>query len=90
MSTRKKTMANPISAQEVKRRGVEAIVERLGSGPVHILQHDRPVFVALDLEDYRQLVEEAVNARLQPSLVDLDQDRVRYGSARDLMDELAD
>jgi len=86
----KSTVPNTVPAQEVKRRGVRAILDRLEAGPVHVVQHNRPAFVALDEEAFRELVEEVEEARLRSSLEDLGAGRVRFGSARELFGELVD
>ena len=36
-----------LSAREIKRRGVAAIEELLGQGPVHILKNNHPACVVL-------------------------------------------
>lgn len=84
----KSTILNTVPAQEVKRRGVRAILDRLEAGPVHVVQHNRPAFVALDEQDFRELVEEVEEARLRASLQDIEAGRARFGSARELFDEL--
>jgi len=84
------TILNTVPAQEVKRRGIRAIVERLEGGPVHVLQRNRPAFVALEEDVFRALVEEVEEARLRASLLDLEQGRVRYARAEEIFDELVD
>ena len=61
------TEPNTVAAQDVKRRGVTALEERLETGPVHVIKHNRPVCVVLTEADYRQLVEEAATARRRPT-----------------------
>ena len=82
------TKINIVPAQEVKRRGIGAIVELLSAGPVHVLQHNRPAFVALREDDYRKLHEELEEARIAASLRDADTGHVRFGTSRDLLDEI--
>ena len=79
---------NTVAAQDVKRRGVRAIVEKLEVGPVHVLQHNEPSFVALREEHYRELVDEIEAARIRASLADVEAGRVRFTSPRELMDEI--
>jgi PHD/YefM family antitoxin component YafN of YafNO toxin-antitoxin module len=79
---------NTLPAQEVKRRGVRAILDRLQSGPVHVLQRDRPAFVALAEEQFQALLDEAEEARLAASLTDLAEGRVRFASASELLAEI--
>ena len=47
---------NILSANEVKRHGVMAIEKQLHYGPVHILKHNQPLFVALTETDYQKLI----------------------------------
>lgn len=54
---------NTVPAQDVRRRGVGAIVEKLEGGPVHVFQYNRPAFVALREEHYRELLAEIEEAR---------------------------
>jgi PHD/YefM family antitoxin component YafN of YafNO toxin-antitoxin module len=86
----KGTVLNTVPAQEVKRRGVGAIVERLKQGPVHVLQRNQPAFVALDEETFRALLAEVEEARLRESLLDLQEGRVRHAGADEIFDELVD
>lgn len=79
---------NIVAAQDVKRRGLAALEERLADGPVHVVKHNRPVCVVLSQEDYRELVEEAAGARLAASLADVREGRVKTASAGEIMDEV--
>ena len=77
---------NTVAAQDVKRRGVVAIIDKLEAGPVHVLQHNRPAFVALREEHYQELVNEIEEARRQASPADVEARRVRSESPRELID----
>jgi len=79
---------NTLPAQEIKRRGVRAILDRLERGPVHVLQRDRPAFVALKEEQFQALLDEAEEARLAASLADLKEGRVRFASASEIVAEI--
>jgi len=46
---------NALTAQELKRRGVAAVEELLGNGPVHVIKRNRPAFVVLSEEEYARL-----------------------------------
>ncbi|MEE8585148.1 MAG: prevent-host-death protein [Acidobacteriota bacterium] len=81
---------NTVAGQDVKRRGVRAIVERLEQGPVYVLQRNRPAFVALKQEQFRELMEEVEEARLRSSLRDVEAGRVRFASAQELIDEISE
>ncbi len=43
---------NTLSAIDLKRRGIEAIEEKLAIGPVHILKHNRPAAVIIRESEY--------------------------------------
>ena len=80
-----------IAAREIKRRGIGVVEEALKEGPVHIIKNDRPRFVVLDEEDYRELLEaqeQAYVARVKASLEDIKSGRVRRVTAKRLIDDL--
>ena len=80
-----------IAAREIKRRGIAAVEEALKEGPVHIIKNDRPRFVVVDEEDYRELIEaqeQAYVARVKASLEDVKSGRVRRVTAKKLIDEI--
>ncbi len=65
---------NNIPAQEIKRRGIAAVDEALARGPVHIIKNNRPQYVVLTEERYKELLElqeEALVARIRNSLEDV-------------------
>ena len=82
------TEPNIVAAQDVKRRGLIALEERLAAGPVHVVKHNRAVCVVLLEEDYRELVEGAATARLAAALADVREGRVKTASAREIIDEV--
>lgn len=86
----RRSVLNTVAAQDVKRQGVRAIVEKLEAGPVHVLQHNRPSFVALREEQYRHLVEEIEDSRIRASLADVEAGRVQWASPRELTEEIFD
>ena len=82
---------NTIPAQEIKRRGLAAVDELIARGDVHVIRNNRPEYVVLSEERYRELVadaEEAYVARVKESLADFKAGRVKHGSAADLIKEL--
>ncbi len=85
---------NLVPAQEIKRRGIAAVDEALAHGPVHIIKNNRPQYVVLTEEGYRELLamqEEATLARLKASLEDVSAGRVaRHDSVETLMRHLDD
>ena len=83
------TEPNTVAAQDIKRRGVAALEEKLARGPVHVLEHNRPVCVVLSEQAFHELVEEAAESRLAASLADLREGRVRQATLAEILDEVA-
>ena len=83
---------NVVPAQEIKRRGIAAVDEALAHGPVHIIKNNRPQYVVLTEERYRELIdsqEEATLARIKASLEDAKAGRVKsHDSVEALMQHL--
>ena len=82
---------NTIPAQELKRRGIAAVDGLIDKGDIHVIRNNRPEYVVLTEERYRELVaeaEEAYVARVKASLEDLKAGRVKRGTAADLIKEL--
>jgi PHD/YefM family antitoxin component YafN of YafNO toxin-antitoxin module len=83
---------NIVPAQEIKRRGIAAVDEALVQGPVHIVKNNRPQYVVLTEENYRELIEaqeEAALARIKASLEDAKAGRVtRHASVDALLRHL--
>ena len=83
---------NIVPAQEIKRRGIAAVDEALVQGPVHIVKNNRPQYVVLTEEHYRELIEaqeEAALARIKASLEDAKAGRVtRHASVDALLRHL--
>ena len=79
---------NMIPAQEIKRRGISAVDEVVGRGPVRVVKNNRPSYVIMTESDYDQMVTDLAEARLAASEADLKAGRVRRGTAADLMREI--
>jgi PHD/YefM family antitoxin component YafN of YafNO toxin-antitoxin module len=83
---------NTVPAQEIKRRGMTAVDEALAQGPVHVVKNNRPQYVVLTEESYRELLEaqqENAVARIKASLEDAAAGRVtRHNSVEALMHHL--
>ncbi|HRP98589.1 MAG TPA: type II toxin-antitoxin system Phd/YefM family antitoxin [Rhodocyclaceae bacterium] len=83
---------NIVPAQEIKRRGMVAVDEALSHGPVHVIKNNRPQYVVLTEEDYRELLEarDAVALeRIRASLADAAAGRVtHHDSVQDLLRHL--
>ena len=80
---------NTVSAQEIKRRGMAAVDEALAQGPVHVVKNNRPQYVVLTEEGYRELLEavqEGALARIEATLEHAAAGRVtRHDSVEALM-----
>ncbi len=72
-----------------RRRGIGAVDELLEGGPVYVITHNRPRYVILDAEQYRELLaerEEAYRARIRAARADVAAGRVqRFDNAGDLL-----
>ncbi len=83
---------NTIPAQELKRRGIAAVDGLIESGDVHVIRNNRPEYVVLTEERYKDLVaeaEEAYVARVKASLEDVKGGRVRrFASVDELLQAL--
>lgn len=83
---------NIVPAQEIKRRGMAAVDDALTLGPVHVVKNNRPLYVVLTEDSYRELLEaqqESALARIKASLEDAAAARVtRHDSAEALMRHL--
>lgn len=80
---------NSIPAQEIKRRGLNAVDDLLEKGDVHVIRNNKPEYVVLTEERYQTLVadaEEAYLARVRTSLEDVQAGRVtKFATADDLL-----
>lgn len=80
---------NSIPAQEIKRRGLNAVDDLLEKGDVHVIRNNKPEYVVLTEERYQALVaeaEEAYLARVRASLEDVKDGRVKkFATAGDLL-----
>lgn len=79
---------NTIAAQEVKRRGIAAVDDVIGDGPVFVIKNNTPRYVVMMAADYERLLADLTEARLAASEADLAIGRIGRGSAGKLMTEL--
>jgi PHD/YefM family antitoxin component YafN of YafNO toxin-antitoxin module len=79
---------NTISASELKRRGIGAVDEFLENGPVHIIRNNTPDYVVLSEDSYRIMMEDLAAARLDASVRDIQEGRVKSGTVSELMREI--
>ncbi len=78
---------NTIPAGEIKRRGIAAVDQALREGPVHVIRENRPQYVVLNEDQYRELVEasrEAHVSRVREALADVREGRTRPVSIADI------
>ena len=75
MSTTKALSPDAISrmipAREIKRRGIAAFDDLLREGPIYVIKNDKPKYIILSEDLYRDLLEEAEEAsfnRIQEGL----------------------
>ena len=59
---------NTLSAIDLKRRGIEAIEEKLAIGPVHILKHNRPAAVIIRESEYQTLLQKKISQQNQSAV----------------------
>jgi PHD/YefM family antitoxin component YafN of YafNO toxin-antitoxin module len=80
---------NTVAAQEIKRRGMKAVDEKIDEGPVYVIKNNRPQYVILSEKLYSELIEEqsvAYVARVRASLKDVKAKRVRtFKNAEELL-----
>jgi PHD/YefM family antitoxin component YafN of YafNO toxin-antitoxin module len=80
---------NTIPSQEIKRRGIGAVDEKLKQGPVYVIKNNKPQYVVLSEERYNELVtaeNDAYMARIRSSLEDVSAGKVRkFKDAKELL-----
>lgn len=78
-----------IPAQEIERRGIEAVDAFLVEGPVRVTDHDRRHYVVMSADQYQELLEDqetAYVARVKDALAEVAAGRVRrFATAAELM-----
>ena len=76
-------------ATEIKRRGVGAFDAALAEGPLCLIRNNRPAYVLLSFDAFRELEDAATLARVAASDEDVRAGRVSRGSADELTAVLA-
>ena len=83
---------NVIPAQEIKRRGIAAVDDRIAEGDVHVIRNNQPQYVVLSEERYQELMvaeQEAYYARVRASLKDVKDGKVKkFKTVDDLLKAL--
>ena len=71
---------NVIPAQEIKRRGIAEVDDRIAEGDLHVIRNNRPQYVVLSEERYQELMaaeQEAYYAHVRASLEDVKAGKVK-------------
>ncbi len=79
-----------IPARELKRCGISVVDKLLEEGAVHVIKNDRPAYVILTEQHYRELVDdayEALVARVQASRKAEEAGELRRYTAAELIAE---
>lgn len=83
---------NVIPAQEIKRRGIAAVDDRIAEGDLHVIRNNRLLYVVLSEKRYQELIvaeQEAHYARVRASLEDVKAGRVeKFKTVDDLLKAL--
>jgi len=77
-----------MAAQEVKRRGMSAMNDSLKNGPVWVIANNQPKYVVMLTADYSRMEEEITALRVALSEADVKAERVRRGTAKELVDDI--
>ncbi len=80
---------NTVAAQEIKKRGMKAVDEKIEEGPVYVIKNNKPQYVILSEKLYSELIEEqnaSYIARVRTSLNDVKAKRIQtFKNAEDLL-----
>ena len=83
---------NVIPAQEIKRRGIAAVDDRIAEGDLHVIRNNQPQYVVLSEARYQELIvaeQEAYYARVRASLEDVKKGNVeKFKTVDDLLKAL--
>ena len=77
-----------IPAQEIKRRGMSVMNEKLASGPVWVISNNTPKYVVLFADDFRRMRHEAFVAECRQSDAEYKAGNYKTGTARELMADI--
>lgn len=83
---------NVIPAQEIKRRGIAAVDDRIAEGDLHVIRNNQPQYVVVSEGRYQELIaaeQEAYYARVRASLEDAKKGNVeKFKTVDDLLKAL--
>jgi len=74
-----------IPAQEIKRRGMSVMNEKLASGPVWVISNNTPKYVVLFADDFRRMRHEAFVAETLQSKAEYRAGLGKRTTAKELM-----
>lgn len=74
-----------VPVPEIKRRGIGSFDESIAEGPLCLIRNNRPAYVLLSFDAFRELEDAATLARVAASEEDVRAGRTATGSADDLM-----
>ena len=77
-----------IPAQEIKRRGMSVMNEKLASGPVWVISNNTPKYVVMFADDFRRMRHEAFVANTLNSEAEYKAGNYTVGTAKELMSEV--
>lgn len=77
-----------IPAQEIKRRGMSVLNEKLASGPVWVISNNTPKYVVLFADDFRRMRHEAFVAECLQSKAEYEAGNYKVGTAKELMADI--
>jgi PHD/YefM family antitoxin component YafN of YafNO toxin-antitoxin module len=81
-----------ITAQEIKRRGISAVDEKLKNGPVHVIKNNKLKYVVIDEKIYSELIAEqeaSYTARLKQAMEEVNNaDVISFESTEDLLNAI--
>ena len=76
-----------IPAQEIKRRGMSVLNEKLASGPVWVISNNTPKYVVLFADDFRRMRHEAFVAETLRAEAEYKAGNYKTGTVEELMSE---
>jgi len=91
LSTPEVPEMNTVSALEIKRRGISVVDKMIETEPVHVIKNNRPQYVVMSEDRYREMLDEmnaAWELRIKASLEEAASGQVRSGSADQLIREI--
>ncbi len=81
-----------ITAQEIKRRGISAVDEKLKNGPVYVIKNNKMQYVVMDEKSYSELIAEqeaSYTARLKQAIEEVNNADVRsFNNTDDLLNAI--